>query len=90
MLHKGDAVVKVNGEAVSNKFELHSALQKTEMPGVLVVLTVRRAEGGDFLDISKTRIDSSELPNYHHRMFVCFTKLKVYAHYYHIGSCAHD
>jgi C-terminal processing protease CtpA/Prc len=90
MLQKGDAVVKVNGEAVSNKFELHSALKKTEMPGMLVVLTVRRAADGGLLDIPITRTDSSELPDYHHRMFVCFTKLKVCAHFYHIGSCGVD
>jgi hypothetical protein len=86
MLQKGDSVVKVNGEPVSNKFELHSALQKTEMSEMLVVLTVKRAADGDFLDVPMKRIDSSELPNHHHRMFVCFTKLKVLicARFYHL------
>ena len=87
MLHKADFVVKVNGEAVNNKFELHTALRRTEMPGAHVVLTVRRGIDSAFIDIPIEWIESSKLPNCHHQLFACFTKLKVYAHVNRLGSC---
>lgn len=81
LLQKGDIVEQINEKDVNNKYELHSALSLTDLPGGTVLFSVRRPSDSTLFKVPIKRMVSSELPAYTRQIFGLFTLLKVISAY---------
>jgi C-terminal processing protease CtpA/Prc len=84
-LEKGDEIVLIDGVGVELD-DMPAAIIGADLPGSIVILTIKKAGSGDIEDVEVVRVESRELAD-KRRLFELFTDIENLIGTLELGNC---
>jgi C-terminal processing protease CtpA/Prc len=84
-LEKGDEIVLIDGVGVEVD-DMPAAIIGADLPGSIVILTIKKAGSGDMKDVEVVRVESRELAD-KRRLFELFTDIENLIGTLELGNC---